>query len=75
MFYKGKFIGGGDDVVSLHRSGKLTEMARDAGAAKISGGVVGSSGTPGSSGGAPLNLRYFVNGRKATYEEYQKHKL
>ena len=30
IFVGGKFLGGGDDVYSLHSSGKLTEILRSA---------------------------------------------
>lgn len=33
VFVAGKFIGGADDTLSMHRSGKLTDMLRKAGVA------------------------------------------
>mmetsp|Transcript_29164 Transcript_29164/g.45645 ORF Transcript_29164/g.45645 Transcript_29164/m.45645 type:complete len:389 (-) Transcript_29164:111-1277(-) len=65
VFIKGEFVGGGDDVVAMAKSGQLLTLSVKAGAAKKPAEVSASS----------TDTHYFCNGYVATKEQYEKHVL
>lgn len=65
VFIKGEFIGGGDDVVAMAKSGQLLTFCVNAGAAKRPPAVPASA----------TDVHYFCNGDAATKEKYEKHVL
>lgn len=62
VFIKGKCIGGGDDVVAMHKTGQLLAACASAGAAKAAATL----------DRADTNTHYFVNGRPSSREDYEK---
>lgn len=63
-FIGGSFVGGGDDVVAMMKSGQLLTKCVAVGAAKDTSAKASASGT-----------HYFANGTSVTLEEWKRNKL